>query len=233
MNTDPTTPELNPDSLPHHSTEGTASIENPPPEERLKQNKTLKRMFRVLWGIIFLLTLLLIIRLWVLTPYRIPTSSMDPTLRGDNSSSGIIGDTVLVNKTAYWFKSPKRWDIVAFHSPQPEEGGPINLVKRIVGLPGETVYISGDQVHIDGKKVIPPPEASYLRYRQRGTYGVQDVRLGENEYYVLGDNSPYSQDSRYWGPLSKDKIFGQVIAILGPKERRTWLEYSVSEPIEH
>lgn len=192
--------------------------------ESTREAKSPRKLFRVLWGLILLLTLLLLLRVWVLTPYRIPTASMEPTLRGDRPREGLGGDTVLVNKAAYWFRSPRRWEIVAFHSPDNEAPAPLDVVKRIVGLPGETILIEFDRVHVDGRRLMPPGELSGITYRRLGPYGVEEIRLGEDEYFVLGDNSPYSQDSRYWGPLSRDRIFGRVIAIIAPADRRRWLE---------
>jgi signal peptidase I len=176
-----------------------------------------RRLLRVLIVITLLLALVSAVRLWVLTPFHIPTSSMEPTLLGEKPPEH-PGDTVVLNRLAYLASDPVRWDVVVFVSQ--EGGAPVNVVKRVVGLPGETVLLAGDDVLIDGEPPARPPGLEGIRYIRRGSHGVAPITLGPREYFVLGDNSYLSQDSRAFGPVARDSIIGRVEWILLPWSRR-------------
>lgn len=186
----------------------------------------LRNLLRLLWGIAFFLAALLLLRLFIVAPYRISTGSMEPALQGDHPELGLEGDMVLVLKAAYFFSRPRRWDLVAFTLPGrgqgdgQEAGSGIHLVKRVVGLPGEKVEIRSRQLFIDDQ----PMAFRDLSYIGKDPYGNKAVVLGENEYFVLGDNSYLSEDSRQWGPLPGKNIFGRVIFILRPWSRAGWIE---------
>jgi signal peptidase I len=169
---------------------------------------------------------LLVLRTWVVAPYRIPTASMEPTLRGDHPGDGIDGDTVLVLKSAYWLRPPRRWDLVAFAplSERQAAGSAHGLVKRVVGLPGEMVEIRGGAVLVDGAALELPPQLAGIEYRNRGRFGNDPFRLGDGEYFVLGDNAEVSEDGRHWGPLPRERIFGRVVAIIRPWARAGWVK---------
>lgn len=179
--------------------------------------RLVRRLTRILWGVVFLLLALFVVRAWVLAPYRIPTSSMEPTLKGDDLETRSGGDTVLVLRVAYAFSSPARWDLVAFRSLEQENSG-AEIVKRVVGLPGETVELVEDRLHIDNVPVELPEFLSGCRYRGGGVFRTA-VTLQAGEYFVLGDNALVSNDSRHWGPLRRSQIFGKVVAIVRPTSR--------------
>ena len=158
----------------------------------------------------------------VAKPYEIPTSSMEPTLhcaRPGNGCRARFSDRVLVNRLAYRFHAPRRGDVVVFDAPTTAltrcgAGGA--YVKRIVGLPGETVRIAAGYVSVDGK---PLDESAYIRSRaQRGTasgfWKVPAVR-----YFLLGDNRHDSCDSRTWGSVARSSLIGAVLATYWPPER--------------
>jgi signal peptidase I len=101
-----------------------------------------------------------------------------------------VGDRLLVDRLVFEWRDPRRWEVVVFRGP---DG--IAYVKRIAGLPGETVQVVDGGVEINGERV-PGPAAPY---EPAGRHGNQHPhRLGEDEFFVLGDNSPASNDSRHW-----------------------------------
>jgi signal peptidase I len=223
-------PAPSPPGLPEPGPSGPAPGENPSSVEAgaglpSGGSPVLRRLVIVLTSIAGLLLILLVIRSWVLTPFRIPTSSMEPTLLGESPEHP--GDTILVNRTAYLFSDPCRWDVVAFRSVEdPPEGGPggrpepLSIVKRIVGLPGETVEIDDGELCIDGRRVAKPSAIEKVEYVPAGSFGQEPLKLGPDEFYVLGDNPYPSHDSRRFGPLPRSNIFGRVEWIVLPWERR-------------
>ena len=165
--------------------------------------------------------IVLAIKAFVVNPYRIPSSSMEPTLHCAEPAPDCqarFSDRVLANRFLYHFREPERGDIVVFETPpeaQQECGAGGTFVKRIVGLPGETVVVSGDgAVSINGE----PLEESYVQPGRRGGQsGRWPVRDGQ--YFMLGDNRRQSCDSRIWGALDEDNIIGEVFAIYWPPQR--------------
>ncbi len=152
-----------------------------------------------------------LLRAFVVQTFYIPSGSMEPTLQ--------IGDRILVNKLSYHLHGVDRGDIVVFSRPSAENcGGPqVNdLVKRVVGLPGDVVSLSDGNVYIDGKRLdeswLPPQEQAQTEPGPAGTaYDLAHAyRVPGNEYFVMGDNRSDSCDSRYWGPIPKSLIVGKV-----------------------
>jgi signal peptidase I len=167
--------------------------------------------------------IVLAIKAWVINPYRIPSSSMETTLhcaRGPNAPDcqARFSDRVLANRFLYHFKEPERGDIVVFETPaaaRAECGAGGTFVKRIVGLPGEVVSVSGEgRVSINGSQL----EESYVEPGRRGGQSGRWT-VGEKEYFMLGDNRRQSCDSRIWGPLEEGNIIGEVFAIYWPPQR--------------
>jgi signal peptidase I len=153
----------------------------------------------------------LLLRTFVVQTFYIPSGSMEPTLK--------IGDRILVDKLAYHLHGVDRGNIVVFRRPADENcGGPpvADLVKRVIGLPGETISLSKGHVLIDGKLLnegwLPSsvqgttfPGPSGTSYNLAKPYVVP-----ANHYFVMGDNRSDSCDSRYWGPIAKSLIVGKV-----------------------
>jgi signal peptidase I len=168
------------------------------------------------------IAIVLAIKAWVVNPYRIPSSSMEPTLHCARPATGCqarFSDRVLANRFLYHFAEPERGDLVVFETTDVihekcREGG--TFVKRIVGLPGETVTVNGDGfVSVDGRRL---DESDYVDPARRGgTFG--SSRVGENEYFMMGDNRRESCDSRTWGPLPEERIVGEVFAVYWPPQR--------------
>ena len=164
----------------------------------------------------------LLLRQFVVQTFFIPSGSMEPTLQ--------VGDRILVNKLSYHLHGVGRGDIVVFSRPPAENcGGPeVNdLVKRVIGLPGETLSLSGGHVYVDGRRLdeswLPASEQGITRPGPGGThYSLQHAyRVPANDFFVMGDNRTDSCDSRYWGPISKSLIVGKV-------EMRVWPLSSIS-----
>ena len=160
--------------------------------------------------IIIAVALALVIRTFVIQAFKIPTGSMRTTL--------IEGDRILVNKFIYRFAQPKRGDVIVFVSPEDKKK---DFIKRLVGLPGETIQISDGAILINNK---PVEERSVLRkqhYYNRGDFGAegQNITVPNDAYYALGDNSSSSRDSRYWGFIPKKYLLGKAILIYWPPNR--------------
>jgi signal peptidase I len=142
---------------------------------------------------------------------QVTSGSMGPALQGEDGASG---DWVLAERISYRFRAPRRWEIVMFHT---EED--LQVMKRVVGLPGEAVTIRNHQVWINGAPVKPPPSLQHLRYFDFGNVeGGKSVPCGRG-YFVLGDDSRDSDDSRFNGPLAPKEIHGRAWLIVYPRTR--------------
>jgi len=160
--------------------------------------------------IIIAVILALIIRTFVVQAFKIPTGSMRTTL--------MEGDRILVSKFIYRFTQPKRGDVIVFISPEDKKK---DFIKRLVGLPGETIQISNGTILVNNK---PVEENSVLRkqhYYNRGDFGTegQSITIPNDAYYALGDNSASSRDSRYWGFMPKKYLLGKAFLIYWPPNR--------------
>jgi signal peptidase I len=152
-----------------------------------------------------------LLRTFVVQTFYIPSGSMEPTLQ--------VGDRILVDKLSYHLHGVDRGNIVVFRRPADENcGGPpvADLVKRIIGLPGETISLSQGHVLIDGKRL----DETWLTNSAQGTtspgpsgtsYNLSEPYvIPANSYFVMGDNRADSCDSRYWGPIARSLIVGKV-----------------------
>jgi signal peptidase I len=158
----------------------------------------------------------------VAKPYEIPTSSMEPTLhcaRPGTGCRGTFSDRVLVNRLAYRFRGPRRGDVVVFEAPTnalTRCGAGGAYVKRIVGLPGETVRVADGFVSIDGK---PLDDDAYIRSRAQRGVASGSWKVPAGRYFLLGDNRIDSCDSRTWGSVARSSLIGPVVATYWPPER--------------
>ncbi len=158
----------------------------------------------------------------VAKPYRVPTSSMEPTLHCAKPSFGCrahVNDRVLVDRLTYRFRSPHRGEIVAFHTPAAARtrcsGAGGVFIKRIIGLPGERVSERGGRVFVDGRPLAEP----YLRPGARDSQTAAWPRIPGREYFMMGDNRTLSCDSRAWGPVPRSSIIGRAILTYWPVTR--------------
>jgi len=167
--------------------------------------------------------IVLAVKQWVINPYRIPSSSMEPTLHcGGKPAGGCLAhfsDRVLACRICYDFESPHRGDIVVFNTPPKAKvvcGSGGVFVKRLIGLPGETLEEKNGYVYIDGKLLKEP----YIKPSFRD-YGVNfgPVHIPKGQYFMMGDNRAGSCDSRRWGTVPRKDLIGKVIAIYWPPNR--------------
>ncbi|MDD5679989.1 MAG: signal peptidase I [Candidatus Omnitrophica bacterium] len=173
-------------------------------------------------SILIAVVLALFIRAFFIQAFKIPSGSMKPTLQE--------GDKIMVNKLLYGpkipfthfkipgMREPRRGDIVVFKYPEDRKK---DFIKRLIAVGGETVEITDGNILINNEPVKTPPELLKIYYYNRGHYGVDGnpVQVPENYYFVLGDNSDSSRDSRYWGFVPKDDIIGRAMFIWWPPWR--------------
>lgn len=146
------------------------------------------------------LTLLIFIVIhFTVQNYLVEGISMQPSL--DNSQY------VLVNKLAYLFHQPERGDVIVFHWPVDTNK---DLIKRVIGIPGDTIVLDSTTVTVDGVKLSEP--YIKLAFNPAG----QQVKVPANSYFVMGDNRQFSDDSRDWGLVPKDNIVGKAVMIYWP-----------------
>lgn len=157
----------------------------------------------VVFGAIFAL-----IYLFVSQPHKVSGNSMVPTFHN--------GDFILTDKLSYRFNPPKRGDVVVLKNPKDESQ---DFIKRIIALPGDSIEIRGDTVYLNGELLQEPylpedtttPQGTFLQENE-------EVKAGENQYFVLGDNRNHSSDSRSWGGITKEEIVGKVFLRYWPPQ---------------
>ena len=139
--------------------------------------------------------------------------SMDPSLTNQ--------DVVLIDKRAYSFDEPERYDIIAFKLKEDTEG--YFNIKRIIALPGETIQIKNGHIFINGDVLSDLPFDDLIMTEG---LAIDEITLGEDEYFLMGDNCNNSEDSRYVniGNISKKEISGKVIFRISPRESFGFIE---------
>jgi signal peptidase I len=150
----------------------------------------------------------LLVRTFVFQSFWIPSGSMVPTLG--------VYDRIVVQKAFFTSSDVRAGDIVVFshppldHCPGPQRG---DLVKRVIALPGQTIYSSGNQVYVNGRPLaesyLPPDDPLGPPIASRA----HPYRVPADEFYLLGDNRAISCDSRYWGPIRGSTIVGKVVLV--------------------
>jgi signal peptidase I len=158
------------------------------------------------WGILIVaaLVIAIVIRTFVFQAFYIPSESMVPTLK--------VGDRVLVNKLSYKLHDPRRGDIVVFKAPESARTAEIkDLVKRLVGLPGETIEGKDGKIYINGRALSEPYLPANVKSR---TFGPEKVP--PDSYFMLGDNRQYSKDSTFFGAIKRDQLIGRVFMRIWP-----------------
>jgi signal peptidase I len=161
----------------------------------------------------------------VAKPYRIPSASMEPTLHCARPSDGCragSSDRVVACRICYVVGSPKRGQIVVFDAPAAAarsctSGG--TFVKRLVGLPGETLHEdAAGFIWVDGRRLSEPYVDAAHRAADTGNGG-RTWRVPEGSYFMLGDNRGDSCDSRAWGSVSRDALIGPIVSTYWPPRR--------------
>jgi signal peptidase I len=145
------------------------------------------------------------VRPFVLEAFWIPSKSMVPTLE--------VGDRVFVNKFIYRFHPPERHDIVVFESEEGStEGGQEDLIKRVVGLPGDEISVQDGTLFVNGERQEEP----YVNKQSPDTSSFGRTVVPEGKVFVMGDNRADSRDSRYIGPVPLENIEGEAFMIFWP-----------------
>lgn len=164
------------------------------------------------WLAVLLVAVLLAvgIKTFVVQAFKIPSESMEPTL--------MPGDRVVVNKLSYRAHEVNRGDIVVFHRPERAPAGPNapeQLIKRVIGLPGDTITTRDEQIVINGKDLVEP----YLP-EDTPTFDLDNpITVPSGQVWVMGDNRLHSGDSRYFGPIEIDSIIGRAFFKIWPPGR--------------
>jgi signal peptidase I len=165
--------------------------------------------------------IVLAIKAWAFNPYRIPSSSMEPTLHCARPGSGCearFSDRVIANRFIYHLHPPHRGDIIVFKTPPLAEqrcGAGGTFVKRLIGLPGETFEERNGYVYINGRKLNEP----YVKPDRRDNRTIPATKIPKGRYFMMGDNRVQSCDSREWGPVPRKNIIGKVFFVYWPPNR--------------
>lgn len=166
------------------------------------------RLFDWLETIIVALVLALIIRAFFLQVFWIPSGSMEPTLD--------VGDRIVVDKVSYHFREPERMEVVVFRGVSTFSGEKRDLIKRLVGLPGETLEVKDGVININGSAIME-------KHRLNADFSnFGPIKIPESSYFVMGDNRPASADSRYWRDADGKLIFLPKRNLIGPAFIRIW-----------
>jgi signal peptidase I len=166
-----------------------------------------------------------LVRTFVAAPYGIPSASMEPTLHG---CTGCNNDHVLVNKLSYKLHGVHRGDVIVFNRPSTWHVGESHLIKRVIGLPGDTLTVRKGKLYVNGLELQEPyldsacgPMTSLGESpaTARPTYGP----VPKNDVFVMGDNRCDSSDSRAFGPVPESDIVGRAFVIIWPLGRLHYL----------
>jgi signal peptidase I len=185
------------------------SADSAPAGNRLRRRRRRRRaLLETAITVLVAVLLATLVRAFAFETFWIPSASMVPTLG--------VYDRILVQKAFFTWHDVHEGDIVVFshppldHCPGPQNG---DLVKRVIALPGQTIYSSGNSIYINGKLLAEPylpqddPLGLAIASRQ------DPYRVPPGEFYVLGDNRAISCDSRYWGPIEGSSIIGKVVLV--------------------
>lgn len=191
-------------------------------EENKNQSSLLTELYENIKSLAYLLVIALCLRATVVEAFKIPSSSMEPTLQ--------IGDHILVNKLSYglrllffqkeaiWqYSTPSRGEIVVFTLPDnprtSEDESDTNLIKRVIGLPGDTLEVRGTNVFINGTRYAN--DDKYASWLSGGVKDFGPVIIPKDKLFMMGDNRDFSKDARYWADpfLSIERVKGRAFII--------------------
>ncbi len=168
----------------------------------------LKRWFKIIKNVDILLVLGILLRVFIVQPFLVDGSSMEPSFQDK--------EFILVDRLSYYFRQPERGEVIIFHAPQrPTE----DYIKRIIAVPGETIKIEKNKIYINGnplKENYTSEDGQTIIRNSSSDFLTQT--LGQDEYFVLGDNRNHSSDSRDWGTVPRKNIVGRTWFIIYPLE---------------
>lgn len=172
-------------------------------------NRSIKKIGQVFLDLIetvvIALSIFLVVYLFFMQPHQVNGKSMVPNFQS--------GEYLLTDKVSYKVSEPERGDVVVFHAPknaQCPEGTGCDYIKRVIGLPGETISLSNSTFYINDQPIKESYLPSDFQTLPEDFIGNREVSLGSDEYFVVGDNRSFSSDSRKWGPISKSDIVGKA-----------------------
>lgn len=170
-----------------------------------------QRRVAIEWGVILLIAVLasFLVRTYAVQTFFIPSKSMNPTLH--------VGDRILVNKLSVRFGTINPGDIIVFKAPPTEhcdDGTFSDLVKRVIGIPGQTLTSKGNTVYVNGHPLKEP-----WTYFPTLNPPIKKITLKANQYFVMGDNRANSCDSRFWGTVPRSDIIGKAFFRIWPLSR--------------
>lgn len=139
-----------------------------------------------------------VVYIFLVQPHRVKGESMLPNYKD--------GELLLVEKVSYKIYKPSRGDVIVFKAPGQTK---VDYIKRVIGLPGETVKVEDGKIYINGKRLNE-------NYEKQETAGDEELTLGPDEYFVMGDNRGGSSDSRVFGPIKRDTIEGKAWFVYWP-----------------
>jgi len=160
--------------------------------------------------LVLVFAIFLVIYVFLFQPFQVSGSSMYPTFQDR--------EYILTNKIILRFQTPKRGDVIVFKAPDDPEK---DYIKRVIGLPGDTVMISGGKVYLNGKifdqsSFLNPSVKTYNGSFLREDY---PVKVPPSSYFVMGDNRPGSSDSREWGFVPSGNIVGESMFVYWPADK--------------
>lgn len=187
------------------------------------------KLVRVLGGffvdivetVVVALSIFLIVYLFLMQPHQVNGQSMVPNFQDK--------EYLLTDKITYKRRTPDRGEVVVFHAPPRAgcpEGAGCDFVKRVIGLPGETIEVKNFSVFINGKKLSETYLPSDYKTLPGAFTSNGPVKIGPNQYFVLGDNRSHSSDSRVWGPVEINDIVGRVFFRYWPPDAMGKIEHA-------
>lgn len=163
----------------------------------------MKDKIKIVLPYVIIIIVVLFIKAFIVTPIKVNGESMYPTLEEK--------DIMILNKTAYYFSKPKRFDIVVVNTPDEY------LIKRVIGLPLEHIEYIDDTLYVDGKKI-----EENFKHGKTADFNIEELGsdiIPENSYLVLGDNRENSLDSRELGFIKEEQLLGKTSLIIFPFDR--------------
>ncbi len=170
---------------------------------KVRDKRRKSAFVEILESVVIAVILASLIRIFIFSPFYIPSGSMEPTLQ--------IGDRIIVSKLNYHFTEPARGDVMVFRFPLDPDR---DFVKRVIAVGGQTVSFRDSQLYIDGTPVEENYLPDDLRFPDFGP-----VKVPEDNYFMMGDNRNNSDDSRRWGPLPEEYVIGEAVVVYWPPGR--------------
>jgi len=198
-------------SLPHPTLE----IDETPPLPVSKRRSRQRSVIEWLIVIVVAVLVSLLIRTYVFQTFFIPSGSMEPTLN--------IGDRIIVNKLSVELGTVHVGDILVFKAPKAvatDCGDTVaDLVKRVIGVPGDTLYSKGNTIYVNNEPLKQP----WTHVADIGVKTIKPTYVTKNHYFMMGDNEPNSCDSRYWGLIPRSAVIGKAFVRIWPLSRLGFL----------